>query len=325
MTQDVAQSAGRLGVQQPSLAQLRGYEDAENGIREEFLEATLGSQGSWGILSAPLDGRLLGGWVVCPSLGVEEAHLRRLESLASRRLAAAGFAVLRIRPRVDSLTGPIAEIDVRPRLEEVRDAIEQLLERGAERVGAAGALFGATVAAVVAERERLAAIALWEPIVRGKRFLRDALKRHAVAELVGDDGAVEAPPGELPTEQLARQGWTVIRGLRLRQEAYDAIARIDLLEDLRTFTGPSFVAGISPSGERGPAVGKLAEHLASLGGDVRVEDLRDPLPVPFGEMYFTGVGPTRTDSRLDVDRLIADLTVEWAADAFSSTKSGSAS
>jgi hypothetical protein len=296
------------------LAGLRRYEDEELGISESFAEKLLGPSGSFAICTFPARQVVETGFVICPSLGVEQGNLRRLEALTARRLAANGFPVVRIRPNPALANGSSDAIDLTLRLQELDDAVELLRTVAVpQRVGLVGALFGATVSALAAERVEASALVLIDPIVRGRQYMREALRRHAIAELIAAIEEGGGNPSQRPIDELAALGSTSIRGLRLTRTEFDAISAVNLLQDVKDFTGRSLLIGITPSGEPPPGVRKLAEHLTSAGGSPTVETLRETLRLPFGEFFFADVGPVRVDTRLELDRRIADLVARWAA------------
>ena len=290
-----------------TLSALRRYEDGEAGLFEEFAERRLGPGGAFALLAGPLgDSRALA-WAICPTIGPEQGNLRRLEALVARRLAGSGFEVARIRPDVHPLHG---EISLPTRLAELEETVELLRGRGAGSVGLLGTLFGGTVAALLAERIEIAALALVEPVVRGRQYARGLLRREAVATLMAEDEG----DAEGPKRELAASGRVSIRGLQLTQEAYDTIAAVDLTGELRTFAGSSLLVGISPSGETPPGLGKLRDRLAELGGDVTVAGMADPLYAPLGEYYYREAGLLRLDTRLELDGRVADTVAGWALD-----------
>ena len=289
-----------------TLSTLRRYEDPEAGLFEEFAERRLGPGGAFALLAGPLRERRALAWAICPTVGPEQGNLRRLEALVARRLAGSGFEVVRIRPDVHPLHG---EISLPTRLAELEEAVDLLRARGAGGVGLIGTLFGGTVAALLAERLEIAALALVEPVVRGRQYTRGLLRREAVASLMADDDEGDA---EGPKRELAATGRVSIRGLQLTQDAYDAVAAVDLTAELRTFAGSSLLVGISPSGEPSPGLKKLRERLAELGGEVVVGGIADPLYAPLGEYYYREAGLLRLDTRLDLDRQVAYLVAKWA-------------
>ena len=301
------------------LRRQRRYDDPVAGISEEFLEHRLGSGGSLALLSAPLADAVPLGWVISP--GPDHGNLRRLETLLARHLAASGFPTLRIRPDLHPVNGPVCEIDLSTRLVEAEEAVSALTEAsGVRSVGLVGALSGGMVAAMVADRLGSSELALIEPVSVGKRYIRETIRRQAIAEVIAStDGPVngnaaesETPESARPLEELAAAGETWVRGLRLTSTEYNRIAAVDLARDMRAFNGRSLVIGISPSGSVPTGLDKLRAHLEALGGDVTLEMLEDPLPAPFGEYPFRNAGPMRIDTRLELDQRLARVTTDWA-------------
>src|SRR5439155_562777 len=149
------------------------------------------------VLSRPLGQSSSVGWVVCHSFGMEQIHLGRLDVLAARALAAAGFPVLRFHGQGygDSEKGADA-IGLSSHLAENADAVRLLQEQeGVERVGVLGARFGGMVAALVADRLDLPLMALWDPSVRGNLYIRDLLRRELLSKMAA--GEDEVGPSEM--------------------------------------------------------------------------------------------------------------------------------
>jgi hypothetical protein len=298
-----------MSIDEGRLTRLRRYENPGSGIYEEFAERRLGPGHALALLSGPLGSRRDQGWVICPTIGPEHGNLRRLEALAARTLAAAGFVGVRIRPDAHPLH---REVDLPTRLAEIDEAVALLRgETGVEAVGLTGTLFGGTAAALVADRLGLPALALVQPVARGRQYARELLRREAVAQLMGpEDGAA----AEGPMHELSTTGAASIRGLRLSQDAFDSISTVNLLEDLKGYSGRSLLVEISPSGAVSPGVRKLHERLVDLGGDVTLVTIPDPLYAPLGEYYYRDAGLVRIDTRLELDRKLADALTAWAVD-----------
>lgn len=307
-----------MPIDEQRLLELRRYEDAEAGVAERFLDGRIGPADAFGILTEPLAGARARGWVIAPSVGPEHGNLRRLETLVARSLAAAGFPVLRTRPDLHPVHGAIGEIDLSTRTVELDEAMRALFdETGAREVGLLGAIFGGAVAALAAERAGAPALAVVEPVTRGKQYLREITRRQAVAEVVGageTDGNAPPASSESALDELERAGETSIRGLRLTKEQFDAVSAVSLDDALTSFSGSSFVVGVSPTGAASPRLRKLHERLLELGGDARIEVVEDELVAPFGEYYYRNAGPVRVDTRLALDQTLAALLTAWALD-----------
>lgn len=293
------------------LTSLRGYADPGVGIAEEFLEERLGPEGAFALLASPHDADRPDLWIVCPSIGQEHGNLRRLEALVARSLAASGLASLRIRPDVGP--GGAMRIDLDTRLAEVADAVALARREGTRVAGAIGMVSGALTAALTCEETGLDGLVAIEPVRRGRQYVRESLRRQAVNDLMTGPAEAAEATGTSPLKELEATGATSIRGLALDRGAYDRIAAIDLVADVKSFAGRSLLVGISPTGAVPPSLQALHDHLAALGGDVTVQVVEERLPVPLGEYHYENVGPVRMDTRLDLDRRLAELTTRWVA------------
>jgi hypothetical protein len=162
------------------------------------------------------------------------------------------------------------------------------------------------VAALTADRRELCALALIEPVVKGRQYLREALRMQSLSDLVAG-GAVA--PAQART-RLAEAGNTTIRGFELRQETYDEIAAVDL-ENLTGFRGRSLLVAVAASGEPSSSLRRLYEGLLERDLESTLQVVPDPLVVPFGESYLRDVGNVRRDTRLELDRRLAATVIEW--------------
>ena len=198
-------------------------------------------------------------------------------------------------------------------------------------VGLVGALSGGMVAAMVADRLGSSELALIEPVSRGKRYIRETIRRQAIAELIASaDGAERQRRGvggtrvrPAPARGARRRRRNLGPGLRLTSTEYDRIAAVDLARDMRAFSGRSLLIGISPSGSVPTGLDKLRAHLEALGGDA-LEMLEDPLPAPFGEYPYRNAGSMRIDTRLELDQRLARVTTNWAGGSLEAEPTGDA-
>jgi hypothetical protein len=301
-------------IDEALLGHLRRYEAPEAGISEEFLPLGPDSTTTLAVLTEPLGEKRSVAWIICPSLGKERSYLRRLEALLARRLAAGGFSTLRLRGGCENDGGTTKELSLAGRLAEAEQAVDALVSRtGIAMIGAAGVLAGGMVAALTSERLGLHLHAGLQPVIRGRQYLKDALRMQSVAALVeGEDGR---PPVSTrkALDELETQGWTVIRGFRLSRHDHDEISAADLTKDMQSFQGTSLLIGISRSGKPGSDLSAFSSHLEAIGGHSSVRAIEDPLVAPFGECYFRDDGLVRVDTRLPLDRKLADALVEWSA------------
>lgn len=164
-------------------------------------------------LDLPDDGRVVGAAVLCPTLGLEAAYSARALRDLAHRLAASGWAAL----RVDYAgTGDSAGTWTDPHLvaewlDGIRGAVDHARGLGAERVAVVGLRVGATLGAAALARDgAVDDLVLWDPSATGRAFLREqralwALLRDQAAEWgwlqegeawgseEADDGSLETP------------------------------------------------------------------------------------------------------------------------------------
>lgn len=308
---------GPAQIDRALLERHRRFEDERLGVREEFLQPTIGGKGTVAVLSRPLGPSLPIGWVVCHSFGLEQIHLGRLDVLAARHLAAAGFPVLRYHGQGYGDSEDVeTEIGLTSHLRDAADAVELMQgQNGVRRVGVMGAKLGGMVAARIADRLDLDLLGLWEPVVRGAQFARDLLRARLFSEMVGALAQESVSDVNQLRKDLSSQGWVDINGLRLTQGAHDQIAGADLVADLTRFRGAALLVGVSRSGRPGPALSKLRDHLEGLGARCTLEVLSHPLAAQFGQFHFQTVegGRGKRDVHLELHEQIASTTAAWAA------------
>ncbi|QBJ97634.1 alpha/beta hydrolase [Rhodococcus sp. ABRD24] len=133
------------------------------------------AQRLFGALDIPPDGQCRGAVVLCPPIGKEHVDAYRGVALLARKLREHGFMVLRFDyPGVGDSTGaPDAADAVERWLDSVATAVDYVRAAGAPTVTLVGLRVGGLIAAHVANRcGGLAAVVLWDPVTRGRNFLR---------------------------------------------------------------------------------------------------------------------------------------------------------
>jgi pimeloyl-ACP methyl ester carboxylesterase len=300
----------------------RAYEDPQGRIAEEFLRPMIGGARTVAVLSQPLVTHADLGFVMCPSFGAEHTQLNALEVVVARAMAAAGFPVLRYQSQgyADS-EGPRDAICPATHLTDAADAVAVLSERlDGVPVATVGGLFGGMVAALTAQRLDLAAVAMWEPAIDGTRYAERMLRNLALQEMAAARNQDRPrPPLTVLREQLA-EGSLDAQGFLFTKRAYDELASMSLLRDLRTFEGASLVLGVSRSGRPSAAVTALYEQLARIGWNVTLRTIGDKLVRPLGTYRFVGFNdrPGRLDTQFALNTEIASATVSWARDVLAS-------
>lgn len=218
--------------------------------------------------------------VVCHPLGQEYLRAHRSTRLLATQLARAGIHVLRFDYYgTGDSGGDFAEGDLAGWRDDVETAVEELKEMvGAHQIGLAGLRLGGTLAAsVAARRDDVHRLALWDPIVDGREYLR-ALA--ALSPGTAPGGALEVEGFVLP-ERLARE---------LEAEALDAL--------VPSLPARTLVVASDPAPLRGTVRSSLAEH---PGGAIVVEEI--PGPRPWVEDQSSGIGA--------VPAALLQRVVEW--------------
>jgi pimeloyl-ACP methyl ester carboxylesterase len=313
-----------MALDEALLESHRGFRDDRSGIREEFLQPTLGPGRTVAVLSRPQGPSLPAGWVICHSFGLEQLMLHRLEVVVARALAAAGFPTLRffVQGYGDSETRAQA-VEVSWHIDGTMDAIALMRDMGGVSVvGALGVRFGALVAALAAERARLPLLGLWQPFLTGDQFLRN-FAQTALFETMLEHADRPGSSRVEGLEEFGPEGWRDLNGLRLSRRALDDISAIDLRRGLRALEGSALVVGISRSGSLPLEVAEVAAHLVAIGMDCREEGVQDESAPMLGQHQFRkiGDGEAERDIFYNAYRAIAEATVSWALEHSGQTPS----
>jgi pimeloyl-ACP methyl ester carboxylesterase len=256
---------------------------------------------------------------VCHSFGLEQDNLQTFEAAMARALAASGFPVLRYHAQgYGDSELPVERVTLRSQVEGAVEA-SSLLQTvaGISDVGLIGAKLGGSIALLAADRSAAAAaaVALLDPVVRGRAHMLASIRSGLIAEL-SDDGEPGGSPREDPIDAMRRDGYANVLGFPLRPEVFDEICDLDLIPAVRRFTGRSLVLQISRANQRRKGLGDLAEHLAGLGGACRFEVLADEDALRFGLPRLRAVGPSRkVDLLARLGELIAERTLTWCVRA----------
>jgi hypothetical protein len=297
------------------LESMQTFEDPRIGVRERFLTPALAGERTVAVLSTPTAPPESLGWVVCQSFGPEQDLLMGLEVPIVRALTVAGYPVLRYHARgYGDNAFPADLVNVTTHLEDALEAAEVLRANSdVQQVGFAGAYFGAAVAALAADRHSASipatALALWEPAVRGRDYIRNLLRLGLMTELIAQGRRGGAPE---PTEILRERGVLDVVGFPLRQEVYDEISRLDLTKDLRAFRGDSLIVQLSKSSRPRSDVQRLSARLTELGGDVSFEVVNRPDAHKLRRPRFHGMGDgTKVDAQEGLVTSLVDTTLAW--------------
>ncbi len=136
----------------------------------------LESSPHFGVIHTPAGGRAIGGIVICPPLGKEHIDTYRGLKVLAQQLCERGFAVLRFdyRGTGDSAGELGTDSALDDYRESIRTAVAYLQASGVPRVGVVGLRMGALLAALTVESiAGVGPIVLWDPVVDGRRYLRE--------------------------------------------------------------------------------------------------------------------------------------------------------
>lgn len=217
-------------------------------------------------LHAPVGPPTGGGWLLCAPFGEERGFAQRTAVAWARALALAGRWVLRFDARgYGDSQGRFEDFTAEDQVEDLLAARQELVRRsGVPCQGLCGLRLGATLAAVAAARAGLdAALVLWEPVVRGDRYMDDLL-RGVMAKEMANTGRTPRSRDALKA-CMAEGGEVLVEGHALRLAAWRAIARLDLTALPAPPRGPVFLAQISSRQEPQPRR-DLAALSTALGG-----------------------------------------------------------
>ncbi len=160
--------------------------------------------------------------VMCSSTHAELLKSYQLEVALARALAAEGIAVQRFHYRGDGNSeGDIEELTLQTMMAGAGEVRDRLVERtGNDRVAFVGVRLGGFPAAVLAGETSGARLVLWDPVLDADRFMREALRSHAIAALKGE-GKPERT--EQTLERLSRDGSIDLLGYEFTAAFYESI------------------------------------------------------------------------------------------------------
>ncbi len=300
----------------PAADALRSFRDPRLGITERFLTPAFDGVRTVAVLSLPLGRPRSLGWVLSQSYGPDQITLQGLEVPLARALSAAGFPVLRYHARGYGDSELTADhVTLETQLEDAVRAVE-LLCSSVEimRVGLTGLRFGATIAALTADHLAdgtipVSAIALWEPIAKGRVYAQSLLRLGVMTELVSR-GRVDGAPD--PADTLREHGVLDVQGFPVRADAVEQMSRINLTSDLTAFRGSSLVVQVSKSASPRPELQALTARLSELGGDSLLEILRHPQAHKLGRPRFRGLANGhKTDTQAGLSAGLIETTIRW--------------
>jgi exosortase A-associated hydrolase 2 len=184
-------------------------------------------------------------FVFCHPLGEEKLWTHRVLVTYARRLAAAGYPVLRfdLTGNGDS-GGQFSDLSVESACADIRAAIAEARRlTGAGTVSLLGLRFGATLAAIVAETSaEVRHLILWAPITDGDRYMQELLRINVMTQLATYK-QVRQDRERLVAE--LEQGRTVnVDGYEMGWPLYVGVAALKLGSERHRFEGPCLILQI---------------------------------------------------------------------------------
>lgn len=224
----------------------------------------------FGCLHAPASPQRTGRAVlICPPIAAEYVRCHRPLRLLAAMLASAGLPVLRFDyfGTGDSL-GDIEDASLDRWLDDIAQAVRYLRGRTrAMQIALVGVRIGASLAARFHfERESLRELVLWDPVVKGQRFvdkLREQSAHHA--------SWMQEVHGERP-ESVPPDGPLDLFGFRFSRPLLDELSSLSLTSVQGEGRGRVMIL----DDEDGAATGELASLLQRGNADVRYEQTGGP-------------------------------------------------
>ena len=261
--------------------------------REQAFFFTNAGRRLFATLHAPSPGSpegTTGAWLLCAPFGEERGFAQRTCVGWARALADAGQWVLRFDYRgYGDSDGSFEQFTADDHVDDILAARLELERRAGVRCsGLWGLRLGASLATLAVARGNLeVALALWDPIVSGDRYMEGLLRAVMVKEMA-NTGRAPRTRVQLK-EHLAAGGEVVVEGHPLTDAVYRSIARIDLAALAAPLAGPAFVAQVSARREAGPR--RDLEALCRVLGRAQLELVQTPPPWQQNDEYAATVAP----------------------------------
>lgn len=236
-----------------------------------------GSFQLYGVLHRPRADATGVGYVFCHPFAEEKLWAHRVYVSFARELASRGHAVLRFDAmgHGDS-DGEFEDATLDSYLADTESALRTLRAEMPElrELGLLGLRFGATVAALVADRHQdVRSLVLWEPVLEGDQYMQEVLRGHLTAQMV-IHGRIVVNRREL-AQRLASGGDVNIEGYSLTGRLFEQISALRLTGP-RRFAGNCLLVQLGKQGEQAPRQG-----LEALLQNYPRGELRSAVEQPF--------------------------------------------
>lgn len=245
----------------------------------------------------------VGGVVICSSLHADFLANYRKEVLLARALCESGLAVQRFHYRgTGNSRGLPEEVTMSSLVEDGVLAAENLARTGVQQVAFLGIRFGALVAASLAA-ETDCSLALWEPVVDGNGYFREAFRAVRMREL--KDGKAEPRSGDSLLEELHSTGAVDVLGYTVHQALYDSAAAQRLTAVLGTRPRRMLLVQVSNRKELKREFHSMTETWDAAGITTECQVVLEE-----ESWWFVGEDWLPEERRAST-RQILDVTTEW--------------
>lgn len=237
-----------------------------------------GSYRLFGVLHEPVAAPSGWGWVLCHPFAEEKLWAQRVYVSFARMLAARGAWVLRFDAMGNGDSqGHFSDSSVETMLSDIGCAIRQL-ERSSETplsVGLLGLRFGATLAALAAERyPTVRKLVLWEPIVDGGKYMQELLRVNLTTQTAIYKEIRHNR--EALVRMMREEGRTVnVDGYEIAYPCYEQASAVKLNEGVKRFSGPSLIVQMGVAGQ------PVRSDVKALQESYPTADLRVAVEEPF--------------------------------------------
>lgn len=252
--------------------------------------------------------RPVGCVVICSPIAEEAMRNLRREVLLGRGLAAAGIAVQRIHYRgAGSSDGNAEDLTTDTMLEDASAATTLLVQRfPGTPIGFCGTRLGAVVASAAAAGYPGCPLALWEPVVDGRRYMQEVLRAGMVRDL--QDGAGDGRETDDGLGELRTHGVVDVLGYPISASLYDSTAPRRLVDQPGPGSRPALIAQVGPRQRFRDEYTRLAQEWRDLGWDV------DTMTFVYPREAWWFAAPDDTmqpGSRMRAQQSLIDATTDW--------------
>lgn len=231
----------------------------------------------FGVLHRPVGAPSGAGWVFCHPFAEEKLWAQRVYVAFARTLASRGAWVLRFDAMGNGDSeGAFSAASVETMLSDIECAIRLLVRSSgiSQGIGLLGLRFGATLAALAAERSpNVGQLVLWEPVVDGAKYMQELLRVNLTTQTAVYK---EIRHNREVLVRMMREGSTVnIDGYELAYPCYDQASAANLVAEKKRFAGQNLIVQIGRDGQ------PFRQELTALQQVYSASDIRGVVEEPF--------------------------------------------